>query len=118
MVTMMRNELIKLVTVLGNTKDKDGFCTEEKTVETEVFADVQSVGRTEYYEAARAGKKATIIFVVDADDYSLSERRLKVDGKEKKVSASKIIYDDTAYLIRRTYKKQGGMLEITCGEVE
>lgn len=114
----MCNELIELVTVLGSEKDADGFRTEEHTEKVEVFADTKSVGRTEHYEAVRAGMKVNIIFVVDADDFKLSEREMSVDGKTKKIKASKIIHNGTTYLIHRTFVKDSGLMEITCREVE
>lgn len=114
----MNNKLIELVTVLGSEEDTDGFRTEEKTEKVEVFAEIKSVGRTEYYEAVRAGMRADIIFVVDADDFKLSEREIIVDGETRKVKASKIIHDGTTYLIHRTFVKGSGLMEITCREVE
>lgn len=114
----MCNELIELVTVLGSDKDADGFRTEEKIKKVEVFADIKSVGRTEYYEAVRAGMNVNIIFVVDTDDFKLSEHEMDVDGAIKKVKASKIIHDGTTYLIHRTFVKDSGLMEITCREVE
>lgn len=114
----MNNELIELVTVLGSEKDTDGFQTEEITAKVEVLAGVKSVGRTEYYEAVRAGMQVNIIFVVDADDFRLSEHEITVDGKTRKVKASKIVHDGTTYLIHRTFIKDSGLMEITCREVE
>lgn len=114
----MNNELIELVTVLGIEKNASGFRTEEKTAKVTVFAEVKSVGRTEYYEALRAGMQANLIFVVDANDFKLSEHKIIVDGKHKKVKASKIIHDDTIYLIHRTFIKDSNLMEITCKEVE
>lgn len=118
MVIIMCNELIELVTVLGSVKDADGFRMEEKIEKVEVFADIKSVGRTEYYEAVRAGMKVNIIFVVDADDFKLSEHEISVDGEIKKVRASKIIHDGTTYLIHRTFRTDSERMEITCREVE
>lgn len=118
MAIMLNSELIELVTVLDIAEDDSGFGTDEKIVKTEVFAGIKSVGRTEYYEAVRAGVQVSIIFLVDADDFSLSEHIIEVEGKQKKVKASKIIYDGTEYLIHRTYRNNFGMLEITCREVE
>lgn len=117
MITMC-NELIELVTVLGSETDADGFRTEEKINKESVFADIKSVGRTEYYEAVRSGMKVNIIFVVDPDDFKLSEREITVDGESKKVKATKIIHDGTTYLIHRTFVTDSGRMEITCREVE
>ncbi len=118
MVIMMGNELIELVTVLGGDKDADGFQVEEHAEKVEIFADKKSVGRAEYYAAASTGTRVTIMFVVDADDFKLSEREITIDGKTKKVKASKIIHDGTTYLIHRTFCKDSGLMEITCREVE
>lgn len=118
MVITMRDKLIELVTVLGSEENANGFRTKEHTEKAEVFADIKSVGRTEYYEAVRAGMQVNIIFVVDADDFKLSEHEITVDGKPKKIKASKIIYDGTTYLIHRTFVKDSGIMEITCREVE
>lgn len=114
----MNGELIQLITVTGTTRDAEGFCTGEETVVTEIFAGIKSVGRMEYYEALRSGIEAKIIFLADMDDFRMSERTIEVDGEQKKVSATRIVYDGTTYLIGRTYRNNFGMLEITCREVE
>ena len=117
-MVIMSNELIELVTVLGSEEDADGFQAEEHVEKVEVFAGKRSVGRSEYYAAASTGTRVTIIFVVDADDFKLSEREITIDGNTKKVKASKIIHDGTTYLIHRTFCKDSGLMEITCREVE
>ena len=114
----MKNEVITLVTVLDSKEDADGFRTEEKIKKVEVFADIKSVGRMEYYEAARSGVQASIIFVVDEDDFKLSEHKVSVNEKNKMVKASKIIHNDTTYMIHRTFVKNHRLMEITCSEVE
>lgn len=115
---IMNDKLIELVTVIGSEENANGFLTKEHTEKVEVFAGKKSVGRTEYYEAARSGMRADVIFTVDEDDFKLSEREIIVDGKTKKVKASKINYDGTTYLIHRTFIKDSGLMEITCREVE
>lgn len=114
----MNNELITLITVLEEKRDKSGFLIGEETVETEVFAGIKSVGRTEFYEALRNGTKVVIMFEIDKDDFKMSERKIEVDGALKKISASKVICDDVVYLIYRTYLNKAGKLEVTCREVE
>lgn len=116
MITM--NELIELVTVLNTEDDNNGFQVREDTHSVEVFARVKSVGRTEYYEALRNGIDVKIIFVVDPDDFALSEREISVDGRTKKIRASRVIYDGVTYMIKRTYRNDSGLLEMTCAEVE
>lgn len=115
----MNNELITLVTVTGEKRDKRGFLIEEETVKTEgIFAGIKSVRCTEFYEALRNGIKADIIFEIDRDDFKMAERSIEAGDKIKKVRASKIIHDDTEYLIHRTYINSEGKLEVTCREVE
>lgn len=117
-IIISRDELIELVTVTGQEKENGGFCISENTEKVEVFAGVKSVGRTEYYEALRSGIQVSIIFIVDPEDFKLSEREIIVDDTAQKIRASKVIYDGATYLIRRTYRNNFGMLEMTCSEVE
>lgn len=110
----MNNELIQLITVKGYEKDESGFKEKELTDSLEIFASVKSVGRTEYYEALRSGMNVNIIFSVNPDDFDLATK--EVDGK--KIKASKVIHDGATYIIRRTYKKDLHVLELSCEEVE
>ncbi len=111
---MEKNELIRLETVLGCRQNKNGFREKEETAQTEVFCAVKSAGRKEFYEAERNGYKASIIFVVNRDDFDAASR--DVDGK--KVKASRVLHNNVQYLIRRTYIKEYGDMELTCEEVE
>lgn len=115
MITM--NELIELVTIMNTEEDDDGFRVRDDTYSVEVFASVKSVGRTEYYEALRNGIEVKIIFIVDQDDFLLSEREISAGEITKKVRATRVIYDGTTYMIKRTYRNANGLLEMTCTEV-
>lgn len=110
----MNNELIQLVTIKGIKKDASGFKTGEEVSTVDIFAEVKSVGRAEFYEAARSGVRVDIIFVVNPDDFAMAA--VLVEGK--KIKPSRVIYDGTTYLIERTYKKDLHVLEMTCKEVE
>ncbi len=113
-MTILRNELIQLVTIKGAEKE-EGFKIKEDTITVEIFAEIQSVGRTEFYEALRNGINVNIIFAVEPEDFKLGI--VRVDGI--KIKPSKVIYDGDEYIIKRTYlKKSSGLLEITCSEVE
>lgn len=114
----MNDKLITLVTVLEVTKNSNGFKTGEKVITEEIFADIRSVGRAEHYEALSRGIRATIIFEVDNDDFELADRTIEVEGKTKRVRASKVIHEGIEYRIIRTYRNKSGMLELTCGEEE
>ena len=110
----MNNELIQLVTVKENKKNASGFKIGEEVSWVDIFAEVKSVGRTEFYEAARSGLKVDIIFSVNPDDFEMAA----VLVGDRKIKPSRVIYDGTTYLIERTYKKDLHVLEITCKEVE
>lgn len=114
----MNDKLITLITVLEEKKDADGFLTDEEIAETPIFASIKSVGATEYYAALRSDIQVNIIFKVDPDDFKMSEKKIAVNNKLKKVTASRIIYDDSIYEIQRTYVNKEGMLEVTCRKVE
>lgn len=113
MVITLNNELIQLVTVKGY-ETKNGFKTNEDTSEIEIFAGVKSVGRTEYYEALRSGMNVSFIFIVDPEDFALGI--VEFDGV--KFKPSRVIYDGDVYLIRRTFKNNFGLLEMTCERME
>lgn len=111
---MEKNELLKLVTVTGTRSDENGFKTEELTVQKEIFCAVKSVGRAEHYEAARSGFIASVIFVVNRDDFETAI----VDMDGRRIKPTKVLYNGTTYLIHRGYAMQYGDLELTCEEVE
>lgn len=115
---MNRDELIQLITIVSREENKGGFLVSEDIRSVEIFAGVKSVGRTEYYEALRNGIEAKIIFVVDPEDFLLSVHEIDKDGQKKEVKASRIVYDGTTYMIKRTFRNNFGMLEMTCTEVE
>lgn len=110
----MNNELIKLLTMVEDREDKKGLGGKIIKKETEIFAGVKSVGRTEYYEALRSGMDLKIIFTVNPDDFKLSD--IFVDNK--KISASRVVYDGETFLIKRTYVSDMSSMELICGKVE
>lgn len=113
----MRNERITLITVLAEKRNSSGFKTSEEIQEVEVFAEIKSVGRSEYYEALRTSMEVSIIFVVDLDDFLLSTAEIPLkDGNSKKIKASRVRYEGIEYQIVRTFKNKE--LELTCREVE
>ncbi|MDD3369402.1 MAG: phage head closure protein [Lachnospiraceae bacterium] len=114
----MNNEVLKLITVVGEKRNADGYLIGDKTEETEVFCSVKSVGRTEFYDALRAGRKATVIFVINPDDYEMSKRTITVNGVEKKVRATKTEYEGEEYSIMRSYTVNLSRMELTCEVVE
>lgn len=94
----MKNEVINLKKIT-TTKDRDGYITEKIESEKQVFADVKSVSRNEFYSAMQAGVKATAIFVVNAFDYS---------------DESEIEYNSKRYTVVRSYQTNLNDVELTC----
>lgn len=110
----MNNELIRLLTIAESPDDVKGLGEDEVVKETEIFAHVKSVGRTEYYEALRNGINLSVIFVINPDDFKLADI---VVGKRKR-SASKVVYDGGHFQIKRTYVRDVNVMEIMCERVE
>lgn len=96
--------------IVRRTKDKDGFQIEEK-IGFPVFAEEVSTARTEFYQAMRAGIQVKITLQIRQEDY---ENAFLLED-EKKLYASKIIYEGQEYDIIRTYKKGKSKIELTCG---
>lgn len=91
------------VTLISVTITQDEYANEIET-ETEmiVFADTGSVGRNEFYNAARDGMKPTVIITVRYFEYN-NEKYLKYEGKK--------------YKVERTYSTDKEEIELTCSEV-
>ena len=92
----MCNEVIKLVSYT-ETVDSYGRPIRTET-EAERFAEVRSIGQSEFYQAAASGLKPTIKFVL-ADFWDYDNQK-------------EIIFDDVRYNVLRTYR-DGNKLEIT-----
>lgn len=69
---------LKLVTVT-KSQDAYGVWREAETLE-EVFCDVRSVTRAEFFEGGRNGLNPSFVFVVFGDDYA-GQETLEYDGK-------------------------------------
>ena len=99
---MKANEIIKLVKIV-NDLDDYGNNVETKT-EREVFAEIQSVTRAEFYQAAQADIRPTIVFVLeDYYDYE-GEKLVKYQPYNSEV--------EKEYRVIRTYR-DGQRLEIS-----
>lgn len=87
-------------------------CVKDSVVEEikySVMAEKLSVTRSEVYAAYQAGLIAKWVFAVNPEDYEMT-RQITVDGNE--VYATKVIYNNTEYLVIRTYGAKGGDLEV------
>ena len=78
----------------------NGYRDEVETAR-EVFANVKSVTRSEFYAARQDGTELVIAVEMRTWDYN-GERRLRHNGK--------------TYTVERQYTKDGEMLQINCSE--
>lgn len=91
------------LTLIGSTIAKDEIGQEVETpTETTVLCGLKSVGRNEFYSAAQAGLKPTLIFEMHGYEYN----------EEKK-----IIFGTQEYKVIRTYSPSFEVLELTCERV-
>lgn len=100
------DDVIRLVTYGEPTYDKYGneFIPEEKT---QVFCRVDSVSRSEFYQAGQNGLKPEIVFTLSSFwDYAGQKlvRHADHTGTERE------------YTVIRTYRTPDGGIEITCEE--
>lgn len=94
-------DLCKLIAVKKTYDDANHYETED--VPTEVLCSVsQGVGRTEFYEALKAGVRLSVAVEVNEFDY---------DGQ------TVLEHDGHRYSIERTYPTGYGTLELSCAEV-
>ncbi|MEG2639123.1 MAG: phage head closure protein, partial [Clostridiales bacterium] len=70
---------------------------------TQIYADVSSVKRSEYYAALQAGTQADVVFTIRSFDYR-NEKELEFEGD--------------IYNIIRTYEKTKDDIEIICQRAE
>ena len=94
------NEQIRLITV-SRTLANGHYTATESSVE--VWAEVKSVTRSEFYQAYAAGLNAAVVFRVYTDELGTAEY---------------VEYGDRRYKIQRTYRVDALHTEITAGELE
>lgn len=96
----MMNDIINLISV-ARTEDSDGYFTDTETME-QVFCNVKSVSRTEFYEAYKAGLSLALSIEMWNDEYA---------GQKE------IEYNNKRYRVERTYMKDRQTIELNCSEV-
>lgn len=96
---MYWRDVVTLEAVQNGT-DADGY-PEETVVETEVFADVQSTKRSEFYAAKQIGIDLAITVKLRAADY---------DGQER------LVWNGKRYKVERAYTEAREMYELNCSE--
>jgi SPP1 family predicted phage head-tail adaptor len=80
--------------------DSEGF-PQEAVTQTEVYADVQSVRRSEFYAARQIGVDLAISVKLRAADYNGQER---------------LVWNCTRYKVERSYTEAREMYELECSE--
>lgn len=114
----MKNRAITISTEIPGTAtiDTDGFPSKEGTIiSKKIFADVKSVGYTEFYEGLKDGIKASLIFKVNMHEFLLTN----ASGQSvMEYKPTKITFEGVDYRIVRQYKRGYGFLELTCEEME
>jgi SPP1 family predicted phage head-tail adaptor len=93
--------MLDVLTLRALTTSPDGSTGKavQTAATTDVFADVQSVKRSEYYAADAAGQSVDIVFIVNSDEYN---------GQKEAV------HNGTTYTIVRSYQTGQGRTELTC----
>lgn len=94
---MLYNKVINLIDVV-ETKNGYGEIVQTET-ETEVAADVESVGRAEFYAAQTAGFRPEVIFKIRKALY---------------MEQPTIEYQNVKYEVIRAYSKDDELVELVC----
>ena len=97
---MLYRDVITLISETS-TLNANGYDVIKETT-SDVFADVQSVTRTEFYESMKAGISLACAFVVRCADYA-GQKLIEFNG--------------TRYKVERTYSYDGETVELNCSEV-
>lgn len=98
-IIMWQNELI----LISKTFEFDDIGNQVPIEnKTEVFCDVKSVSRSEFYNAATAGLKPSLVFVIHDYEYNNEET---------------VEFENNRYKVIRTYHKSVEEIELTCEKV-
>lgn len=98
-IIMWQNELI----LISKTFEFDDIGNQVPIEnKTEVFCNVKSVSRSEFYNAATAGLKPSLVFVIHDYEYNNEET---------------VEFENNRYKVIRTYRKNIEELELTCEKV-
>lgn len=97
-----------LITLVNETYSKDIYGVDRKTTtESEVFAQVDSVTRQEFFDAGRNGLNPEYVFRVFSEDYN-GERTVRYNGRQFAVYRTFLGRNDIMELYA---ERQGGVNE-------
>lgn len=85
---------------VGRTQGENGYPVETEC-RKEVFADVRSVKRSEFYKSLQAGLELSAAFLLRICDYE-GQTRIEYEGKR--------------YDVERVYTGDGELVELNCSE--
>lgn len=97
---MYFSDKITLRAVVSNV-DASGYPTTPTNTDTEVWANVKSAVRSEFYAANANGIDVTQMFEVHAEDWS---------------NQTQVVYGTKTYDVVRAYQKGLGVVELTCSD--
>ncbi len=97
----MRSEVIFFMDMVpSEERDANGDPVTREQISEMVYAEIKSIGQSEFYQAQTADKKPQFKFkITDYQDYQ---------GQKY------LLYKDVKYKILRTYQTSSNELEITC----
>lgn len=87
-----------------NERGRGGQAKPVAVSERMVFAGVQSVARSEFYQASQSGYEPSLVFVVRLSEYA---------------NETRVDYDGTVYSVLRTYRKtykSADVVELVCAK--
>lgn len=85
---------------IETTQGPNGYPVEIES-RSEVYVDLRSVKRSEFYASLQTGQELSVAFVMRVCDYA-GQRRIEHDGKQ--------------YTVIRSYTDDGELLELNCAE--
>lgn len=99
---MRFNDIANLISQNSGGVNENGHQLPPIETLTEVFVNAKSVKRAEFYQSANIGIDMTIAFDIRAADYE-NQPIIEFSGRR--------------YLIKRTYTKDGEILELNCTDL-
>lgn len=111
----MYRDIMTLIAVSNDGKDPDGY-PQEAEHSTEVYADKQSVKRSEFYANKQIGVTATASYKTRTEDFEYANYAAP-DGTV--YEPTRVIHEGRKYQIQRTYvdPKDPDQIELTCSDL-
>lgn len=111
----MYRDIMMLIAVSNDGKDSDGY-PQEVEHSTEVFADKQSVKRSEFYASMQTGVNAVSVFKTRIEDFEYANYTA-TDGVI--YEPTRVLHEGRKYQIQRTYvdPKDPDQIELTCSDL-